>query len=192
MTKAQRALVDIQRKQSESRSRLSVLASKETRTTEEESELTTTETKLSALEPELTVALAASAAEDDSARTVQTTDSEGRERLELRAKTGIADFLRAAAGGTSVSGAAAEYCQSLGIPASGHLPMSLFAPTNQHSHIPTVETRAITPGPAVKGMLQPTIPYRVRAKCRGESRDHDADGPCRTGPDPEDHHRSTK
>ena len=41
----------------------------------------------------------------------------------------------------------------------GHLPMALFAPTNQHSHIPTVETRAITPGPAVKGALQPTVPF---------------------------------
>ena len=37
--------------------------------------------------------------------------------------------------------------------------MSLFEPTNQHAHIPTVETRAITPGPAVKGMLQPTVPF---------------------------------
>ena len=143
-----------------SRSRLGVLAGMDSRTTDEETELATVETKLSGCEPELRAALSASAAEDDSARsTVQTTDAEGRERLELRAKTGIADFLRAAAGGTSVDGAAAEYCQSLGIPASGHLPMALFAPTNQHSHIPTVETRAITSGPAVKGMLQPTVPF---------------------------------
>ena len=160
MTKAQRTLLEIQGRQSELRSRLGVLAGMDSRTTDEETELTAVETKLSGCEPELRAALSASAAEDDSARsTVQTTDSEGRERLELRAKTGIADFLRAAAGGTSVSGAAAEYCQSLGIPASGHLPMSLFAPTNQHSHIPTVETRAITPGPAVKGMLQPVVPF---------------------------------
>ena len=77
-------------------------------------------------------------------------------------ETGLADFLRAAAGGTSVSGAAAEYAASLGVPASGHLPMALFAPTaptNTHLHIPTVETRAVTPGPAVKGMLQPVVPF---------------------------------
>ena len=51
---------------------------------------------------------------------------EQRERLELRGKTGIADFLKAAAGGTSVSGAAAEYAESLGVPTTGHLPMALF------------------------------------------------------------------
>ena len=152
MTSAQRKLNDIQGKQSELRSRLAVLAGMDTRTTDEESELTTVETKLSGCEPELRAALAATASEDDSARTVQTTDAEGRERLELRAKTGIADFLRAAVGGSAVSGAAAEYCQSLGVPTVEHLPMALFGSTGP-------ETRAITPGPSVKGALQPTIPF---------------------------------
>ena len=159
MTKAQRTLLEIQGRQSELRSRLAVLDGMDTHTTDEESELAAAETKLSGCEPELRAALVAAAAEDDSARTVQTTDPEGRERLELRAKTGIADFLKAACGGAGVTGAAAEYCQSLGVPTVGHLPMSLFEPTNQHLHIPTVETRAVTPGPAVKGMLQPTIPF---------------------------------
>ena len=154
MTKAQRTLIGIQGRQSELRSRLAVLAAQDTRTADEETELTTVETKLSGCEPELRAALAAAAAEDDSARTVQTTDAEGRERLELRAKTGLADFLKAAAGGAAVTGAAAEYAASLGVPATGHLPMALFAPT-----VPTVETRAVTPGPAVKGMLQPTVPF---------------------------------
>ena len=91
-----------------------------------------------------------------------TQDAETREQIELRAKTGVADFLKAAAGGTSVVGAAAEYADACGVPTSGHLPMALFAPTaptNTHLHIPTVETRAVTPGPAVKGILQPTVPY---------------------------------
>ena len=83
-----------------------------------------------------------------------TQDAETRERLELRAKTGIGDFLRAAAGGAAVSGAAAEYATSLGVPTVGHLPMAMFART-----APAVETRAITPGPDVKGALQPTVPY---------------------------------
>ena len=81
-------------------------------------------------------------------------DSETRERLELRSKTGVADFLRAAAGGTSVIGAAAEYAASLGVPTVGHLPMELFARS-----APALEERAITPGPAVKGALQPIVPY---------------------------------
>ena len=65
-------------------------------------------------------------------------------------------------GGQGVTGAAAEYAASLGVPATGHLPMALFertAHTKPHLHFPTVETRAITPGPAVKGMLQPTVPF---------------------------------
>ena len=83
-----------------------------------------------------------------------TGDPEQREKLELRSKTGLADYLRAAAGGTSVTGAAAEYAASLGVPTTGHLPMALFGHTT-----PTAETRAITPGPAVKGMLQPVVPF---------------------------------
>ena len=83
-----------------------------------------------------------------------TQDAETRERLELRAKTGIGDFLRAAAGGAAVTGAAAEYATSLGVPTVGHLPMAMFART-----APAVETRAITPGPDVKGALQPIVPF---------------------------------
>ena len=154
MTKAQRALLEIQGRQSELRSRLAVLAGMDTaRTADEETELTAVETKLSGCEPELRSALAAAAAEDDSARTVETTDPENRERLELRAKTGISDFLSAAAVGGPVTGAAAEYAAACGVPVGGYLPMALFA------SVPTVETRAITPGPAVKGMLQPVVPF---------------------------------
>ena len=154
ITKAQRTLLEIQGRQSEMRSRLAVLAAQDSRSADEETELTTVETKLSGCEPELRSALAAAAAEDDSSRTVETTDPETRERLELRGKTGIGDFLAAAAVGGAVTGAAAEYAAACGVPVGGHLPMALFART-----APTVETRAITPGPAVKGMLQPTVPF---------------------------------
>ena len=98
---------------------------------------------------------AAIVAEPDPEEVVTATgDPEVRERLELRKKTGLADFLRAAAGGTSVDGAAAEYAASLGVPTVGHLPMELFARS-----APALEERAITPGPAVKGALQPIVPY---------------------------------
>ena len=154
MTKAQRTLLEIQGRQSEMRSRLAVLAAQDSRSADEETELTTVETKLSGCEPELRSALAAAAADDDSARTVETTDPETRERLELRSKTGLADFLKAAAGGSAVTGAAAEYAAACGVPVVGHLPMALFART-----APTPETRAITAAPAVDGPLQPTVPY---------------------------------
>ena len=156
MTKAQRDLIDIQGRQSELRSRLAVLAAQDTRTADEETELLKVETKLSGCEPELRAALSAAAAEDDASRsTVPTTDPETRERIELRSKTGLADFLKAAAaGGAAVTGAAAEYAASLGVPPVGHVPMAIFTRTP-----PPVEERAITPGPAVKGMLQPVVPF---------------------------------
>ena len=152
MTKAQRTLIEIQGRQSELRSRLAVLAAQDTRTADEETELTAVETKLSGCEPELRAALAAAAAEDDSARTVQTTDSEGRARLELRSKTGLADFLKAAAGGAAVTGAAAEYAASLGVSSLNRLPLDIFRDGRP-------ETRAVTGGPDVAGPVESAVPY---------------------------------
>ena len=110
------------------------------------------------------VKLAAALAVEDAERLVAereaselgslTGNPELRERTELRAKTGIADFLAAAAGGTAVIGAAAEYATSLGVPTVGHIPLALFGPTTT-----TPESRAITPAPTVKGSLQPIVPY---------------------------------
>ena len=77
---------------------------------------------------------------------------ETRERRAIRPRTGVLDFFAAAAGGAAVTGAAAEYAAACGVPTVGHMPMLIF-PDGQP------ETRAITPGPAVKGALQPTIPF---------------------------------
>ena len=125
-------------------------------TPDEKTEFETLPTEMRAKEVEFRAAvIAEDKATVDAAADLERAggDPEVRERLALRAKTGISDFLKAAAGGTSVNGAAAEYCQSLGVPESGHLPMALFA------RAPQPEMRAITPGPAVKGALQPVVPY---------------------------------
>ena len=158
MTKAQRTLLEIQGRQSEMRSRLAVLAAQDTRSADEETELTAVETKLSGCEPELRSALAAAAAEDDSARSaVPTTDPENRERLELRSKTGIGDFLAAAAVGGAVTGAAAEYAAACGVPTvGGHLPMALFA-RHGCAHGRDAGDHA---GSGREGhALQPTVPF---------------------------------
>ena len=145
-------LQGLQVKQSTIRESINTLLGNDSRTEEQNGELVKLTGEGTGLEVELRAAIVA---EPDPTEVVSHTgDSETRERAELRSKTGIADFLRAAAGGASVSGAAAEYATSLGVPTVGHLPMALFA-----GSAPTVETRAITPGPAVKGMLQPTVPY---------------------------------
>ena len=137
---------------STARQRLNELLQVETRSAEEQTEMEALTKEVGAKEPELRAALAA---EPDPAEVVSHTgDSETRERAELRSKTGLADYLRAAAGGSAVTGAAAEYATSLGVPTVGHLPMALFGRS-----APMPETRAITPGPAVDGPLQPTVPY---------------------------------
>ena len=137
---------------SSQRSRLAELAGLDELTPELRAELDTLGTTHQDTESQLRASIAADAAATPPDNPA--IDSEARERLELRAKTGIGDFLRAAVGGAAVSGAAAEYADACGVPTVGHLPMAIFART-----APTVETRAITPGPAVKGVLQPTVPF---------------------------------
>ena len=156
MTILQRLLL----KQSETRESINGLLGVDAQTEEQKAELVTLTAAAQELETSIRAAIVATP--DPQEVTTVTGDSESRERIELRAKTGLADFLRAAAGGTSVSGAAAEYATSLGVPTVGHLPMALFGrttTTNPHVHLPTVETRAITAAPAVDGPLQPLIPY---------------------------------
>ena len=137
---------------SSQRSRLAELAGLDELTPEFRAELDTLGTTHQDTESQLRAAIAA----DDAATPPDNPviDSEVRERLELRAKTGIGDFLTAAAAGGAVTGAAAAYADACGVPVVGHLPMAIF-----DRPAPTVETRAITPGPAVKGMLQPTVPF---------------------------------
>ena len=139
---------------SEQRSRLAELAGLDELTDEQRAELGTLGTEHQDTESQLRAAVAADFSVTPAGDPV---DSEIRERLELRAKTGIGDFLAAAAGGAAVAGAAAEYAAACGVPVVGHLPMAIFTRTPPTA--PTVETRAITPGPAVKGALQPTVPY---------------------------------
>ena len=138
-------------KLSEQRTRLSAIGALDELTPEIRSELEILTAAHSDSESQLRAAITAAAAEDDSAREVQTTDPESRARLEIRGRTGIGDYLSAAAGGSAVTGAAKEYSESCNVPIVGYMPMAIFEPT--------VETRAITPGPAVKGALQPTVPY---------------------------------
>ena len=137
---------------SSQRSRLAELAGLDELTPELRAELDTLGTTHQDTESQLRAAIASDAAATPPDNPA--IDAEVRERLELRAKTGIGDFLRAAVGGAAVSGAAAEYAAACGVPTVGHLPMAIFDRT-----APTVEVRAITPGPAVKGMLQPTVPF---------------------------------
>ena len=77
---------------------------------------------------------------------------ETRERIELRSKTGVAEFLSAAAGGREVTGAAREYADACGVGPLSRLPLAIFRDGQP-------ETRAITGGPAVDGPVEPAVPF---------------------------------
>ena len=132
------------------RQRLNELLQVETRSAEEQTEMEALTNEVSAKEPELRAALAA---EDDPQEVVTNTgDPEQRERIELRSKTGLADFLSAAAGGREVSGAAKEYAAAVGCAPLGMIPLDIFRNGQP-------ETRAVTAGPAVDGPVEPAVPY---------------------------------
>ena len=114
---------------------------------------------------------AAIAAEPAPTATQGPPDSEARERRSILARTGIADFLRAAVSGSAVTGAAAEFAQACGIDTVGRLPLAVFEPMaearaaelarvdRQRSERHPVEFRAITPGPATIGPMMDAINF---------------------------------
>ena len=80
----------------------------------------------------------------------ETPDSEQRERMELRSRAMVADFVAASLTGRGVEGASGEYASAVGVP--GRVPLDLLGP---------VEERAVTPGPASETVsaTRPTVPY---------------------------------
>ena len=171
----------IMARQSETRERLNHLLGIDEPSDAETRELTDLRSKAQGLETELREAL------DDPESATEpgepggaTVDPETRERLEIRERTGIAHFVNAAIGGRAVDGAAAEYAAAVGVPAMGHVPMDIFRDGRP-------ETREITPGPAVDGVVHAGRSVRVRAVGRGVARRADAEYGRGPGADPEDH-----
>ena len=99
-------LQKLQLRQSEIRQSINGLLGNADRTEDEQGELEKLTGEGTRIEPEIRAAIVA---EPDQETTItNTSDPETRERLELRSKTGIGDFLRAAASGGAVTGATAE------------------------------------------------------------------------------------
>ena len=143
-------LQKLQLKQSEIREAINALLGKDERSQDETAALEKLTGEGQGLEVELRAAIVA---EPDPETTItKTGDPEQRERLELRGKTGLADFLSAAAGGREVSGAAKEYAASVGCAPLNRLPLDIFRNGQP-------ETRALTTGPAVDGPVEPAVPY---------------------------------
>ena len=92
-------------------------------------------------------------------RAVNDPDTEQRERIELRSKAQLTNFLMSAARGRMVDGAEAELQAAAGV--SGHgIPLELWdVPTEQRGAEGERETRAITPAPGTVGVnLDPIRP----------------------------------
>ena len=82
-------------------------------------------------------------------------DAEERERLELRGKARVSDFVTAVLTGRPVAGASAEYADAAGTP--GVMPLDLLDTPEARE----TETRAVTPGPSTETVTatRPTVPH---------------------------------
>ena len=157
MTKAQKAELKkgaIEKRLSECRQRLNVLLGVETRSTEEQTELSALTAEVATKEPEFREAIsecdaAIAAAPDPQEVTTPTGDPETRERLELRSKARVSDFLVARLRGQPVTGASLEYSQAEGC--EGAIPPSLL-------RAPETRADAFSPAPAT----HPTMPNQIQ------------------------------
>ena len=153
-------------------------------TADEETELTAVETKLSGCEPELRTPRWTPSLPLPKMTRARTVGDDRPREPRTAGTAGQDGYRRLSQGGGRRHGGhgrGGRVCGVVRRPGRcGHLPMAIFAGTT-----PTVETRAITPGPAVKGMLQPTVPFvfeRSAAASLGIIMPTVPDGP---GTDPE-------
>ena len=156
MTKLQ----ELQIRQSEIREKLNNLLGKDTRTEAEDTELRELTAEGQKIEPEIRAAMIA---EEDAERqrreqAGETPDAEIRERIEIRSRSRLANYLSAAARGAMPSGAEAELSAACGI-TTGAIPFDLWEPSPEE--IREREARAVTPAPATGTgvMVRPIQPY---------------------------------
>ena len=168
MTDAQKRLRELREKQSKQRQRMAELSLVDELSDEQRSELDAIERGTPDLERQIRAATTALEDEEKESETRAATgpDSEQRERIELRSKASLANFLIAAGRGRMVDGAEAELCAAAwpdGRPAGASasaLPLELFdVPTERREGEGERETRAITPSPGTVGVnLDPIRP----------------------------------
>lgn len=152
MTKAQR----LELRASEIREKLNDLSGHESLTDEQRGEVDSLSTEYRDVESRRRAAIVAEDAEAaEAAETRETADAETRERLELRGKARVGDFVKAALTGRPVRSASGEYADAVGC--AGYLPLDLLeSPETRET-----ETRAITPGPSSETVssTRPTVPF---------------------------------
>ena len=162
MTPTQKRLRGLRDRQSRERGRMAELSLVDELTDEQRSELDAIEKSTADLERQLRAATVALEDEEREAETraVNEPDAEQRERIELRSKAMLTNYLMNAARGRMADGAEAELQSAAGI--SGHgIPLELWdvARPERRSAEDGRETRAITPAPGTVGVnLDPIRP----------------------------------
>ena len=149
MTAAQKRLRDLRERQSKERGRMAELGLVDELNDEQRAELDTIERGVPDLERQIRAAMIGAETEEREQETRETTepDAEQRERIELRGKARLTNYLLAAARGRMVDGAEAELAAAAGVQG---IPLELWD---------TPETRDITPAPGTVGVnLDPIRP----------------------------------
>ncbi len=140
---------------SEVRSRLNEISGLEgdAFTDEVRTESGTLQTEYADLETRHRAAIVAESAEPDPDPNADPVDAETRERLALRGKARVGDFVSAALTAQGVRGASAEYAEAVGTP--GRMPLELLEAQD------APEARAVTPNPADETVsaTRPTVPF---------------------------------
>ena len=161
MTSAQKRIRDLRERQSRERGRMAELAVVDSLNDEQRSELDSIEKATPDLERQLRAATIALEDEEKEAETRAATapDAEQRERIELRSKAMLTNYLMNAARGRMADGAEAELQAAAGVAGHG-IPLELWdVPTERRSGESERETRAITPAPGTVGInLDPIRP----------------------------------
>ena len=140
-------LQKLQIRKSELSEKINALLVLETRSEEQDGELVKLTTAGQKIEPEIRAAIIA---EPDPETTItDTVDPETRERLELRGKARVSDFLVARLRGQPVTGASLEFSQLEGC--EGAIPRSLLRD-------PETRADAVSPAPAT----HPTVPNQIQ------------------------------
>ena len=152
MTYSQRRLRELRDRQSKERGKMAELSRVDSLTDEQRSELDGIETGVPDLERQIRAAMVGLEEEERAAETKETDsqDAEMRERIELRGKAMLTNYILAAARGRMVDGAEAELCAAAGVQG---IPLELW-------DLPRpAEQRDITPAPGTVGInLDPIRP----------------------------------
>lgn len=122
MTKKQELLIE----QSKLRERINALLSESELSDEQRSEMDKSTERAQALEVELRAAIVS----EPEVRVTDELDAEARERLELRGKSSVVSYVKAAIEMRSVKGAEAEYNTALGM-GSDQFPLEMLAPAEE-------------------------------------------------------------